>query len=63
MTDDVWDYIFARQEWDDKIAAESKIPQRTLESMRRSFEYLYPVDVRVSGRDLIPNHLTVSSSN
>jgi leucyl-tRNA synthetase len=26
--------------------------------MRRSFEYFYPLDLRVSGKDLIPNHLT-----
>jgi leucyl-tRNA synthetase len=26
--------------------------------MRREFEYWYPLDVRVSGKDLIQNHLT-----
>jgi leucyl-tRNA synthetase len=26
--------------------------------MRREFEYWYPLDLRVSGKDLIPNHLT-----
>ena len=26
--------------------------------MRREFEYWYPLDVRASGKDLIPNHLT-----
>ncbi|RJE17027.1 Leucyl-tRNA synthetase, partial [Aspergillus sclerotialis] len=26
--------------------------------MRRSFEYWYPLDLRSSGKDLIPNHLT-----
>ena len=26
--------------------------------MRREFNYWYPVDLRVSGKDLIPNHLT-----
>lgn len=61
MTDEVWDYAFGRHEWDDSIAEASKIPKRTLETMRRSFEYFYPIDVRVSGRDLIPNHLTVCS--
>ncbi|SPO03340.1 probable leucine--tRNA ligase, cytosolic [Cephalotrichum gorgonifer] len=58
MTDEVWDYIFARREWDETIVEISEIPKRTLETMRRSFEYFYPVDIRVSGRDLIPNHLT-----
>ena len=26
--------------------------------LRQEFQYWYPVDVRVSGKDLIPNHLT-----
>lgn len=26
--------------------------------MRREFLYWYPLDLRVSGKDLVPNHLT-----
>ena len=26
--------------------------------MRGEFEFWYPVDLRVSGKDLVPNHLT-----
>ncbi|KAG9258996.1 uncharacterized protein F5Z01DRAFT_614631 [Emericellopsis atlantica] len=58
MTDEVWDYVFCRKDLDDKILSESKIPKETLESMRREFEYFYPLDLRTSGKDLIPNHLT-----
>jgi len=29
-----------------------------LDRLRREFEFWYPVDVRVSGKDLVPNHLT-----
>ena len=29
-----------------------------LEAMRREFQYWYPCDLRVSGKDLVPNHLT-----
>ena len=58
MTDDVWDYIFCRCELSDKVVAESKISKETLQSMRRSFEYWFPMDLRVSGKDLIPNNLT-----
>ncbi|KAH8601856.1 hypothetical protein B0O99DRAFT_648443 [Bisporella sp. PMI_857] len=57
MTDEVWDYIFTKRELDDNVAS-SKISKDILESMRREFEYWYPLDVRVSGKDLIPNHLT-----
>lgn len=63
MTDDVWDYIFCRRELSDELISQSKIPKETLESMRRSFEYWYPLDLRVSGKDLIPNHLTFALYN
>lgn len=58
MTDNVWDYIFCRRDYDESVAAESKISRADLDSMRREFEYFYPVDMRVSGKDLLPNHLT-----
>ncbi|KAH7246328.1 hypothetical protein BKA59DRAFT_556064 [Fusarium tricinctum] len=57
MSDEVWDYVFCRRELSDETLS-TKIPKATLESMRREFEYFYPLDVRVSGKDLIPNHLT-----
>ncbi|OBT88880.1 leucyl-tRNA synthetase [Pseudogymnoascus sp. 03VT05] len=57
MTDEVWDYIFARREVSEDIL-QSKISLEGLETMRREFEYWYPLDLRVSGKDLIPNHLT-----
>jgi leucyl-tRNA synthetase len=52
MTDGVWDYVFA-------LASEVKsdIPKETLNAMRREFTYWYPLDVRISGKDLINNHL------
>ncbi|KAF3841076.1 hypothetical protein F7725_006938 [Dissostichus mawsoni] len=34
------------------------IPKECLQKLRREFEYWYPVDVRVSGKDLVPNHLS-----
>ncbi|KAK9778952.1 putative leucine--tRNA ligase [Seiridium cardinale] len=58
MTDEVWDYVFCRRDIDNDVLSGSKIPKETLEAMRREFEYFYPLDVRVSGKDLIPNHLT-----
>ncbi|KAK3370851.1 hypothetical protein B0T24DRAFT_627193 [Lasiosphaeria ovina] len=58
MIDEVWDYIFCRAPLTDDVITKSKIPKATLEGMRREFEYFYPLDLRVSGKDLIPNHLT-----
>ncbi|CAJ2511877.1 Uu.00g075020.m01.CDS01 [Anthostomella pinea] len=57
MTDDVWDYIFCRRELGDDVLSGSSIPKETLQTMRREFEYFYPLDIRVSGKDLINNHL------
>jgi len=58
MTDEVWDYVFARRDLSEQVLTESKISKESLASMRREFEYWYPLDLRVSGKDLIPNHLT-----
>ncbi|KAL1875957.1 hypothetical protein VTK73DRAFT_9668 [Phialemonium thermophilum] len=53
MTDAVWDYVFFRTD-----TVQSDIPAEDLEAMRREFSYWYPMDIRVSGKDLINNHLT-----
>ncbi|TPX70822.1 leucine---tRNA ligase [Spizellomyces sp. 'palustris'] len=54
MTDDVWDYILL----DGPKPADTIIPQETLDRMRREFKYFYPLDLRVSGKDLVNNHLS-----
>ncbi|KAH0559306.1 2-isopropylmalate synthase [Trichoglossum hirsutum] len=58
MTDEVWDYVFARQELSEDVIKKSGASEEALTSMRREFEYWYPLDMRVSGKDLVPNHLT-----
>lgn len=55
MTPDVWDYIFFA---DKKYPSKCAIKKEHLDLMRREFQYWYPVDLRVSGKDLIQNHLT-----
>ncbi len=35
----------------------------SLSCCRREFEYWYPMDLRVSAKDLIPNHLTMALYN
>jgi len=60
MTEQVWDYVFL----DGPLPTEdSAIPQQSLERLRREFEYWYPCDIRVSGKDLVPNHLTYAIYN
>jgi len=58
MIDEVWDYIFCRRELSPDVIKASGIPEETLQKLRREFEYFYPLDCRVSGKDLIQNHLT-----
>ncbi|KAL1506028.1 hypothetical protein ABEB36_005464 [Hypothenemus hampei] len=55
LTPQVWDYVFYK---DAKYPSNCEIKKEALDIMRREFEYWYPVDVRVSGKDLIQNHLT-----
>ncbi|TRX90051.1 hypothetical protein FHL15_008970 [Xylaria flabelliformis] len=52
MTEAVWDYVFKRTD-----NVDSDIPRSDLDAMRREFSYWYPLDVRISGKDLINNHL------
>ncbi|OMP01193.1 Aminoacyl-tRNA synthetase, class Ia [Corchorus olitorius] len=54
MTDEVWDFLFCGGPYPDS----SDIPSDLLNKMKQEFEYWYPFDLRVSGKDLIQNHLT-----
>lgn len=53
LTRKVWDYIFLRGSY----PSDCGIPEATLQKLRQEFEYWYPLDLRVSGKDLITNHL------
>jgi len=57
MTDSAWDYILLDKPY---ISGPS---QEKLDQMKDEFNYWYPVDLRVSGKDLIQNHLTMSLYN
>ncbi|KAM6600288.1 hypothetical protein CsatA_019897 [Cannabis sativa] len=54
MTDEVWDFLFCGGPY----PRSSDIPSPLLNKMKQEFEYWYPFDIRVSGKDLIQNHLT-----
>ncbi|MCA9827118.1 MAG: leucine--tRNA ligase [Nitrosopumilus sp.] len=58
LTRDFFDYIFLDR-GDIALAAQtSKLPEETIERMKKEFQYFYPVDSRHSGRDLVQNHLS-----
>ncbi|AYV76344.1 MAG: leucyl-tRNA synthetase [Terrestrivirus sp.] len=59
MTYDVWEYIFMDGS-EELVCDEYK---EVINEMREEFKYWYPVDLRVSGKDLVPNHLTMCLYN
>eukprot|EP00040_Diaphanoeca_grandis_P017534 m.91598 g.91598 ORF g.91598 m.91598 type:complete len:1074 (-) comp26486_c1_seq1:257-3478(-) len=59
LTREAWDFIFLGVKTSDAC----KIPLATLQKLRNEFMYFYPMDLRVSGKDLVPNHLTYSLYN
>lgn len=60
LTDEVFDYIFMQK---DSVSPQCKVPKDKLDAMRKEFLFWYPVDLRVSGKDLIFNHLTMALYN
>ncbi len=58
LTREVFDYIFYGKGETKAICQASDIPADILESMRNEFLYWYPFDLRVSAKELVPNHLT-----
>ncbi|XP_074068796.1 leucine--tRNA ligase, cytoplasmic isoform X2 [Macrotis lagotis] len=54
MTKEVWDYIFFKE----APFPKTQIPKEKLDKLKEEFEFWYPVDLRVSGKDLVPNHLS-----
>lgn len=57
LTDDIWDYILGDVEYP-SASATTSVTKEKAEKLRREFRYFYPMDLRSSGKDLIPNHLT-----
>ena len=53
VNDALFDYVFCLS---DQVPAGVPL----VEEMRNEFQYWYPMDLRVSGKDLIPNHLTMA---
>ncbi len=58
LTPEFFDYVFLGRGSPEEVSERTGIPVGLLEEMRKEFLYWYPVDLRISGKDLIPNHLT-----
>ena len=59
LTSKVFDYIYRQA----PLPEDCPIPERSLNAMRDEFRYWYPMALRVSAKDLIPNHLTMALFN
>ncbi len=55
---EVFDYVFLGKGDLADVATKSGIRKELLEAMRDEFEYWYPVELRVSAKELVFNHLT-----
>ncbi len=58
LSKEVFDYIFYGKGNKTELSKTSHIEEKILESMRDEFLYWYPFDLRVSAKELVPNHLT-----
>lgn len=58
LAGEVFDYLFYGKSDVEKIAQQSSISRKLLEEMRSEFLYWYPFDLRISAKELLPNHLT-----
>jgi len=58
LTPEVFDYVLLGRGNPANIAKAVKTTEKRLKEIREEFSYWYPVDLRNSGKDLIPNHLT-----
>lgn len=61
LTKDVFNYIYRKGF--SSVPTDCKIPIEVLDRMRNEFRYWYPMALRVSAKDLIPNHLTMALYN
>ncbi|HZW57788.1 MAG TPA: leucine--tRNA ligase [Nitrososphaerales archaeon] len=58
LIESLFDYVFLGKGDPTSVARNSKITSEHLTAMRDEFLYWYPVNLRNSAKELIPNHLT-----
>jgi leucyl-tRNA synthetase len=58
LTREVFDYIFYGKADPARLSKTTKVNIETLKAMREEFMYWYPFDLRISAKELVPNHLT-----
>lgn len=58
VDDAFFDYVFFGQGDAGSVAANLGVSKDLVEGLRREFTYWYPFDLRNTGKDLLPNHMT-----
>lgn len=61
MTVEAFDYVFLEKPYNAEKCP--NVTEEQLHKLRYEFNYWYPMDLRVSAKDLIRNHLTMSLYN
>ena len=62
LTIDVWDYVFLEKKHEE-YTKEEQTKYLKFKPLKEEFNYWYPVDLRVSAKDLIFTHLSMSLYN
>ncbi len=58
LTPEVFDYVFYDKGEAAKLEAKTGLKVEILNAMQSEFKYWYPFDLRVSAKELVPNHLS-----
>jgi len=58
LTPEIFNYIFYGKGSSYNLSKQSQIKESLLRKMRDEFLYWYPFDLRISAKELVPNHLT-----
>jgi leucyl-tRNA synthetase len=58
LTPQVFDYIFYGKGTPQELSEQTNIDTKLLDKMRNEFLYWYPLNLRISAKELLPNHLT-----
>ncbi|MCS4541160.1 MAG: leucine--tRNA ligase [Euryarchaeota archaeon] len=58
LTEEIFDFIFLGKGDSKSLSKKVSLKEEVLQKLKNEFYYWYPLDVRFSAKDLIPNHLT-----
>ncbi|MEM3713129.1 MAG: leucine--tRNA ligase [Thermoproteota archaeon] len=58
LTEEFYDYILLGKGVPEEVEKKTGVSSELLRKIKYEFDYWYPVDLRISGKDLIANHLT-----